>query len=56
MFNGQIFCAQITFTKLQSGERFKGQVKIIACIKAPAVIERILSQLMGRESSAELAM
>jgi hypothetical protein len=33
-----------------------GQVKIIACIEDPAVIERILAHLKGKAPSAELAM
>ena len=37
-------------------ERCSGQVKIIACIEDPAVIERILAHLKGKEPSAEPAM
>ena len=41
---------------IETCERCAGQVKIIACIEDPAVIERILSHLKGKEPSAELAM
>jgi hypothetical protein len=37
-------------------ERCAGQVKIIACIEDPAVIERILAHLNGKAPSAEPAM
>jgi len=41
---------------IETCERCSGQVKIIACIEDPAVIERILAHLKGKEPSAELAM
>ena len=41
---------------IETCERCKGQVKIIACIEDPAVIERILSHLKGKEPSVEPAM
>jgi hypothetical protein len=37
-------------------ELCKGQVKIIACIEDPAVIERILAHLKSKAPSAELAL
>ena len=40
---------------IETCERCAGQVKIIACIEDPAVIERILAHLKGKEP-AELAM
>ena len=40
---------------IETCERCAGQVKIIACIEDPAVIERILAHLEGKES-AKLAM
>jgi hypothetical protein len=41
---------------IETCERCKGQVKIIACIEDPAVIERILAHLNGKAPSAELAL
>ena len=41
---------------IETCERCAGHVKIIACIEEPAVIERILAHLKGKEPSAELAM
>ena len=40
---------------IETCERCAGHVKIIACIEDPAVIERILAHLKGKEP-AELAM
>jgi len=40
---------------IETCEWCAGQVKIIACIEDPAVIERILAHLEGKEP-AELAM
>ena len=41
---------------IETCERCAGQVKIIACIEDPAVIERILARLNGNVPSAELAL
>ena len=41
---------------IETCERCKGQVKIIACIEDPAVIERILAHLAGKAPSADLVM
>jgi hypothetical protein len=41
---------------IETCERCAGQVKIIACIEDPAVIERILAHLQSKASSAELAL
>jgi hypothetical protein len=41
---------------IETCERCAGQVKIIACIEDPAVIDRILAHLNGKVPSAELAM
>jgi hypothetical protein len=41
---------------IETCERCSGQVKIIACIEDPAVIERILAHLKGKEPSADLVM
>jgi hypothetical protein len=41
---------------IETCERCKGQVKIIACIEDPAVIERILAHLNGQAPSADLVM
>ena len=41
---------------IETCERCKGQVKIIACIEDPAVIERILAHLNGKAPSAGTAL
>jgi hypothetical protein len=41
---------------IEACERCTGHVKIIACIEDPAVIEKNLAHLKGKEPSAELAM
>ena len=41
---------------IETCERCAGQVKIIACIEDPAVIERMLAHLKGKEATAELVM
>jgi hypothetical protein len=40
----------------QTCERCAGQVKIIACIEDPAVIERILAHLKGKAPSVGTAL
>jgi len=42
--------------EIETCERCAGQVKIIACIEDPAVIERILAHLKSKAPSAELAL
>jgi hypothetical protein len=41
---------------IETCERCSGQVKIIACIEDPVVIERILAHLKGKASSSEPVM
>jgi hypothetical protein len=41
---------------IETCERCAGQVKIIACIEDPAVIERILAHLKSKAPFAELAL
>jgi hypothetical protein len=38
---------------IEARERCAGEVKIIACIEGPTVIERILTHLKGKEPSTE---
>jgi hypothetical protein len=38
---------------IETCERCKGQVKIIACIEDPAIIERILAHLNGKAHSTD---
>ena len=38
---------------IETFERCKGQVKIIACIEDPAIIERILTHLNGKARSTD---
>ena len=41
---------------IETCERCAGQVKVIACIEDPAVIERILAHLNGKAPSAGTAL
>jgi hypothetical protein len=41
---------------IETCDRCAGQVKIIACIEDPSVIERMLAHLKGKAPSAEPAM
>jgi hypothetical protein len=41
---------------IETCEHCAGQVKIIACIEDPTVIERILAHLKGKEPSTEPVM
>jgi hypothetical protein len=49
-------CRLVTAIDIETCERCAGQVKVIACIEDPAVIERILAHLNGKAPSVGTAL